>query len=339
MTKRILVTGSAGFVASHFVEHVLENTDWEIIGLDSFRHRGDPLRVQSDMDPSRYKVFFQDLSATDESCGLPLRLIDKIGPVDFIVNYASDSHVDRSIEHPIKFAWNNVGLALSMLQYSTVAKPRAFVQISTDEVYGAAPVGVEFKEWDRLLPSNPYAASKASQESFCIAYWRTYGVPIILTNTMNLFGARQDPEKFIPMTIGRVHRGEEVMIHGSTEYIGSRFYIHARNQADAVLWLLQNKEPVRYEDRADEAVLPTRYNIVGETELNNLEVAQAVAKHVGKPLKYRLQDFHSARPGHDRRYALDGSLLASAGWKQPHTFEESLEKTVRWTLEHPEWLR
>lgn len=338
--KRVLITGAAGFVASHMVEHVLAKTDWHVIGLDSFRHRGDPVRIESHMDPKRYDVHFCDLSAP-----IGVRLMEKIGPVDFMVNVASDSHVERSIDDPVRFVNNNVNLSLNMLEYArwhmaNVPTPlQSFIQISTDEVFGAAPLGMEYREWDRLLPSNPYAASKAAQEALTIAYWRTYGVPAVITNTMNIFGQRQDPEKFIPMVIGKIFREEEVTIHGSETSIGSRFYLHARNQADAILWILKNRDPIHYEDRPGGTVYPERFNVVGDIEMNNLEVAQMIARIMGRPLHYKLVDFHKARPGHDRRYGLDGTKLAMAGWKAPRTFEESLRSTIEWTLKHPEWLR
>jgi dTDP-glucose 4,6-dehydratase len=225
-----------------------------------------------------------------------------------------------------------------MLEYARKAKPKAFVQISTDEVYGAAPAGVNHSEWDKLLPSNPYSASKAAQEALAIAYWRTYGVPVIISNTMNIFGEMQDREKFIPMVISRIAKGEPVTVHGSPGNIGSRFYLHARNQADAILWILQNQEPVLYEDgKAD--CLPLRFNVVGNIEMDNLEVAKTIAHLMGKPLQYKFEDFHMTRPGHDRRYSLDGSRLAKAGWKAPHSFEDSLKRTIEWTLAHTEWMK
>jgi dTDP-glucose 4,6-dehydratase len=327
--KRVLVTGSAGFVGSHFVEHILANTNWEIIGLDSFRHRGDSLRVVND---TRYKIFTHDLSTP-----LSSRLINKIGKLDYIVNMASESHVDRSIEDPVPFVTNNTLISLYMLEYTRIAKPEKFIQVSTDEVYGAAFGEHKHKEWEMILPSNPYAASKACQEAIAISYWRTYGIPLIITNTMNMVGERQDKEKFLPMLISKITKGETVTIHGNWKYIGRRHYLHARNFADALLHLLMVHKPVMYED-SEELILPSRYNVVGEVELNNLEVAQMVAEILNKPLKYELIDFHAARPGHDRRYALNGEKIKKMGWKQPKTFYESLKKTIEWTLAHPEWL-
>ena len=184
------------------------------------------------------------------------------------------------------------------------------------------------------LPSNPYSASKAAQEDIAFAYWRTYGVPVVVTNTMNIIGELQDTEKFVPMVIKKVLNGEKVSIHGSLDGdIGSRFYLHARNQADGLLHVLNQPVPMY-----GEALMPEKYNISGEREVNNLEMAQMIADFVGKPLNYEIVDFHTSRPGHDLRYALDSTKIASTGWISPLPLEESLRKTVEWTIAHPEWL-
>lgn len=328
---KILITGSAGFVGSHLVDHILEKTDWEIVGLDSFRHRGDSLRVQKEKH-ERYSIFTCDVGAP-----ISYRLATQIGKVDYIVNMASDSHVDRSISEPVPFIQNNVNIALYMLELSRLLQPKKFIQISTDEVYGAAPEGTDHAEWSPIIPSNPYSASKAAQEAIAISYWRSYGVPLIITNTMNMFGQRQDKEKYIPMLISKIRNHETVTIHGSERYIGKRHYLHARNFADGLLFLLNHKQPVFYQDSMS-LVVPDRYNIVGEIELDNLQVAKRVADILGKPLRYELIDFHHARPGHDRRYSLDGTKISNEGWVQPVNFDESLAKTVEWTLQHPEWM-
>lgn len=334
---KVLITGSAGFVGSHLVDHLIEHTDWMIIGLDSFTHRGDSLRVN--VNAERYKIYTADLSTP-----ISLRLADQIGYVDHIVNLASESHVERSIHHPVPFVQNNVNLALHMLEFARLVRPSKFIQVSTDEVYGPAPEGVDHQEWSPILPSNPYSASKASQEAIAMSYWRTYGVPLILTNTMNMFGERQDKEKYIPMLISKIFRGDTVTIHGTPgfhatpSYIGKRHYLHARNFSDAILFLLKNKYPQFYYDSLG-TLFPDRYNIVGDIELDNLELARLVSDILNMPLHFDLMDFHKARPGHDRRYSLDGSKLQSFGWKQPKNFHESLRQTIEWTLKHPEWLK
>lgn len=329
MTDRILVTGAAGFLGHHFVEHILKATDWDVVGLASFRHQGCPLRLAHLVGDERFRLVRTELGAP-----VGPRVAYEIGDVDLIVNFAAESHVDRSIETPIPFVVNNVEVALSLLEYAREAKPRHVIQFSTDEVYGPAPAGYAHREWDAIIPSNPYSASKAAQEACAIAWWRTYGVPLSLVNSMNLIGERQTPEKLVPVIIREVLRGGQVPIYGASEdEIGSRTYLHARNLADGLLFLL-GADPLLHPavDR------PDRWNVVGEREINNLDMARLVAEILGKPLHYRLVPEGHARPGHDRRYALDGTKLAGAGWKQPMNFEESLRRTVRWTVDHPEWL-
>ena len=330
--KRVLLTGSAGFAGYHIVEHFLRHTDWQIIGLDSFRHRGDSVRVGSD---GRHLVYCHDLNAP-----ISTRLASQIGPVDYIINAASESHVDRSISDPIPFVQNNVNIALHMLDFAVRFGCEHFIQISTDEVFGPALGGYDHQEWDHMLPSNPYSASKAAQEAIAISYWRTYGVPLTITSTMNMFGEMQDSEKFVPKCIRAAITGETLTIHGTEQNIGSRKYLHSRNHADALMHILRWVKPTMYEEKEREVVKPNKFNVVGDVELDNLQLAKMVASIVGKELSYQFVDFHAitTRPGHDRRYSLDGSFLASTGWKAPVKFEDSLVSTVVWYLNHGEWL-
>ena len=328
----LLATGIAGFAGHHLIEHILQETDWRITGIVSFRHRGCPIRLAHLHPNERLRILYADLAAP-----ITARTCDAIGDVDVIINAASESHVDRSISDPVSFVANNVAVALHMLEFSRLAKPRVFLQVSTDEVYGPAPQGYAHREWDVQLPSNPYSASKSAQESIAISYWRTYDVPVVITNTMNLIGERQDIEKFVPMVISKVSRGEEVTIHGRPPNVGSRFYLHARNWADAHKFLAM-KTPTRYQDGGT-SDRPDKYHVVGEREVDNLQMAKTIASIVGKPLKATFEDFHATRPGHDRRYALDGQKLRSVGWTLPVPLDESLERTVQWTLRHPEWMR
>lgn len=335
--KRALLTGAGGFIGAHTLAHVMHNTDWDLVCVDSFRHKGKTDRIAEMLNAhpdwrERTTVITHDLIAPFSP-----QMIEKIGPIDYVLNVASESHVDRSITDPVPFVKNNVDLVLNMLEYARIVRPSYFMQISTDEVYGAAPEGVNHKEWSKILPSNPYSASKAAQEAICISYWRTYGVPVVITNTMNNFGEMQDPEKYIPMLIKKIHNGETVTVHGDKQAIGSRYYLHARNHADALLFIINNVKPEVYED-TDGIVMPTRFNVVGEAEVNNLEMAELIAKLQGKELRYELVNFHATRPGHDRRYALDGNKLKALGWKPPVDFETSLKHTVEWTLEKPEWM-
>lgn len=349
--NRVLITGGAGFIGSHTVEHFLRNTDWEIVVLDGLTYAGDVNRL-TDIecyDPTRVKLFWHDLRAP-----IGDRLDERIGHIDYVLNIASESHVDRSITDPVNFVTSNVALMLNMLEWARGRKLKKFIQISTDEVYGSAPPGYSHVEWDRIIPSNPYAASKASQEAIAISYWRTYEVPVIITNTMNNFGERQDVEKFIPKVIRNVVNGDEVPIHAQwwdgkhkgdgpvmDVYIepqwiaGSRVWLHARNHADALLWILQNTVPARFRSGAE---VPDRYNVSGERDLPNDRLALLIGEMLGKKVHLDYQDFHSSRPGHDLRYSLNGSKLRDLGWIPPMDFEQSLQSTINWTLKHPEWL-
>lgn len=334
MAKKVLLTGASGFFGHHLLRHILMNTDWEVVCICSWRHKGLPERVKQAIDGQdldRVKVITHDLEAP-----LTERTKASLGHVDYILNIASNSHVNRSIDDPVPFIEGNVSLVVNMLELARELKPELFLQFSTDEVYGPTPDGVDFPEWSNIIPSNPYSASKAAQEAIAISYWRTYDVPIVITNTMNLTGQAQDSEKYPAMLVRRIFNGETVTIHGKEGDIGSRHYIHARNAADAVLFIVNKLGVKHYEE--DKVMMPDRYNIVGETELNNLELAQMVAKLMGKELKYEFIDFHHGRPGHDRRYALSGEKLKALGWQPPEGFEESLKSTIDWTLKHREWL-
>ena len=333
---RVLLTGGSGFVGSHVLRHLLVNTDWEIVCLSSFHHKGLTDRIRyatSGIDTDkRLKVLVHDLRAPISPV-----LDYEIGHIDYVFNVASDSHVDRSIEYPAEFIQNNVALICNMLDWArTRPELIKFIQVSTDEVYGPAPHGHKHKEWESFYPSNPYSASKAAQESVAFSYWRTYGVPVVITNTMNIVGEMQDPEKYVPMIIKKVLNSDVVTIHASSKgEIGSRYYLHARNQADALLFVATKTKNQAYPAH----LVPPKYHVVGEKEVNNLELAQMVASYVGKKLRYELVDFHTSRPGHDLRYALDGAKIAAEGWKAPLSLEESLEKTVKWTMKHKEWLK
>jgi dTDP-glucose 4,6-dehydratase len=201
-----------------------------------------------------------------------------------------------------------------------------FLYFSTDEVFGPAMQGVAFKEYDEHNPGNPYAATKSGGEMLVKAYANTYRMQTTITRCMNVFGERQHVEKFIPLVIRKVLAGDKVVIHEdpTCTVSGSRFYIHARNVADAYMHVMHMPDDT--------------WHIVGEREVSNLDLARMIADELGKPLHHELVDFHSSRPGHDLRYALDGGKLANAGWVPPVGFEQSLAKTVRWYVENPRWL-
>lgn len=327
---KILVTGVAGFMGSHVLRHLLISTDWEIVGIASFAHKGRSARITKQLDgldKSRFKLVLHDLTAP-----ITANIASEIGPIDYVLNIASESHVDRSIDVPRPFIENNTKLILTMMEYTKEYPVKKFIHISTDEVYGPAN-DHNHREGEAHRPSNPYSASKSVQESICFAYWRTYGLPIVITNTMNIIGEMQDSEKFVPLVINKVLNGETMSIHASPDgVIGSRYYLHARNQADALLYLLKNHNPTKYP--ADDI---DRFNIVGDYELDNLTMANKIANIIDKPLRFELVDFHSSRPGHDLRYGLDGDKMKRLGWKAPFSLDESLRTTVEWSMNNRDW--
>lgn len=345
---RVLITGGCGFFGHHVVEHLLRNTDWHMVVLDklSYASRGfDRLRDIQAYNDKRVTRLTHDL-ATKPGDGL----VYEIGSIDYVLHLAAETHVDNSIRDPEPFVLSNVVGTFRMLDLaSTRLNPRAFVYFSTDEVFGPALVPLvdpsnfagtdhrtldkfpTYREWDRYNSTNPYSATKAGGEELALAYSNTYGLPVIITHCMNLFGERQHPEKFIPHVIRQVLDGKTVYVHSDRERktSGSRSYIHARNVADAVHHLL-TKVPIHGRDK---------YNIAGEQEVTNLDLATFIADHLSKPLSYELVDFHSSRPGHDLRYALDNTKLTATGWKPPVGFESSLRKTIDWYVANPKWLR
>lgn len=338
-SKRVLLTGIGGSIAVHFMAHFFRNTDWDVVGIDSFRHKGWTDRVTETLKENpewknRLTVITHDLTAPFS----PM-MAKKIGHIDYIISMASLSDVEASIQDPVPFIKNNVELVINMLELARVIKPSVFLQISTDEVYGAVSSKHDDLrvEWDAIIPSNPYAASKACQEAIAISYWRTYGVPVIITNTMNNFGEMQQSSKFPAMIQKWIASGKKITIHGRPGEIGSRSYIHSADFADAVLYLLKNTTPhMHVPNTADR---PDRYNIAGSKQLDNLELAQAEAKLMGvENLDYELVDTHSQRPGHDPHYGLDNSKIHNLGWKHPRTFEESMAAVIKWQQEHPEWM-
>lgn len=328
---RILVTGGCGFIGAHLVEHLLKTTDWEIVVWDKLTYASyglDRLRDIECMDWQRVKALTVD-------CAEPLSVgvRRETGSVDYIVHMAAESAVDRSIEDAEPFVRSNVLGTMRMLDYARgIPDLRRFVMFSTDEVYGPAVLEQEFDESARHRPSNPYAATKSAAEQLAWAYYCTYHLPVLIINCMNVFGERQAPEKLVPVVIRKVLAGEVVPIYCTPDKKtpGSRQWIHARNVAAAVLWLLDERH-ICYE-------FDDHFNLPGEQELNNLEMAQRIADVIGRPLLYEMVDAYSLRPGHDSRYALDGSRLLDAGWEPPVGFDESLRRTVQWTLKHPEWL-
>lgn len=335
--KRVLLTGVAGAIGVHVVAHLMHNTNWEIVGIDSFRHKGfkdriaEILREHPEWEP-RLTIYQHDLV-----CPISEPLKKQIGDVDYILHLAAISDVPFSVDNPRYTIVTNVESTMTMLDYARETPHEAFVYFSTDEVYGPVKKGEAHKEGDVLKPSNPYSASKGAGELFARAYWRAGWVKLIITNTMNNVGETQAPSKFPAMVQQKLEKGEKVSIHGNEEEIGSRFYIHSRNTADALLFILENL-PV-HEHVQGELDDPDQYHIVGDECLNNLEMAQLIADLMGKKLDYELMDFHKNNPAHDIHYGLEDTKLRKAGWRQPMTLRASMKNMIEWQQKHKEWMQ
>lgn len=328
--KKVLITGICGFIGHHIAAHILEHTDWDIVGIDRLDHAGTCHRIEEIYDKHLYsdrlEFIFHDLRAhINEYTYERIKGYE----IDYVLHLAACTHVDRSIRNPYDCIMDNILGTYNILEFVKDTNAQRFIYFSTDEVFGPAPNGVKFNEWDRYNSKNPYAATKAGAEELCLAYANTYNLPIIITHCMNAFGERQNSEKFIPSTIKKILMGDKVTIHADETLTtaGSRHWLYASNIAHAIVFLLNSGK-----------VCCDKYNIVGTKEVDNLELAQHIAAIMGDSLNFEMVDFHTSRPGHDLRYALEGGKLEGLGFSYPHDFENSLVNTVEWYMNHKDWL-
>jgi len=338
--KTALITGGAGFIAHHLIARILNETDWNIVTLDRLDYSGNLNRLNDILEfqctpeqRKRVRVVWHDLKAE-----LNPLVRKEIGKVDYVLHLAAGSHVDRSIDYPMEFVMDNVVGTCNILDFArSQDNIERFLYFGTDEVFGPAPDGIKYKEEDRYNSTNPYSASKAGGEELAVAYENTYKLPVYVTHTMNVFGERQHPEKYIPMCIRRARDGDVITVHSDrTKTIaGSRHYIHADDVASAVLFLLNYQGT--FAPTWGNAKCP-KFNIVGSEELNNLELAQIIADAQGKELNYEMVDFHSSRPGHDLRYALDGNKMKELGWTPAKSVRDRIAQVTNWTLQNDRWL-
>lgn len=332
MTKTCLITGGTGFIGHHVAEYLLIKTDWNLIIVDrldetSTLHRLADALNNIDNWHRRIAFIYHNLRSPFPDY-LYRKLLGK--NINYVLHLAASSHVDRSITEPLEFIYDNVVGTHNLLWLCRELEDslEKIIYFSTDEVFGSAKNGENFKEWDRYNSSNPYAATKAGAEEIALAYANTYALPITITHTMNVFGERQHREKFIPLCIKRILAGQEIKVHGNKDKskAGSRFYIYAKNVAQALLYLLIHGQ------------VGDKYNIVGEKEIDNLSLCNMIGELLKKKPIAQIVDFHSSRPGHDLRYALDGGKLQELGFVYNQTFDNSLAQTVHHYIENPEWL-
>jgi len=315
---KIIVTGGLGFIGSNLIKYLLKKYhDIKIINVDKMGYGSNPANLKDLENDTRYDFVRGDIA--------DYKLVEKtIMDVDAVVNVAAETHVDRSISDPGVFLQSNtIGVFNILEALRRVNRDAKLVQVSTDEVYGDILEG-SFKEDDRLSPSNPYSASKASADMFCLAYHRTYNLDITITRCANNFGPYQFPEKLIPKTIIRASLNLKIPVYGSGKNI--RDWIYVMDHCEAL-------EKALFKGKSGEI-----YNISAGNEYQNIEVVKRILQIMDKPED--LIEFVADRPGHDIRYSLDSSKIRNElGWRPRYSFDEALEETVNWYLDNEKWWR
>lgn len=316
MGLSILVTGGLGFIGSNFIRYLLKSYgDIQITNLDAVTYGANSQNLQDLEGDSRYRFVKADI--------VDKYVISKhVARANAIVNFASETHVDRSISDPEPFLRSNVIGTYGLLETVKKSNLQKFIHISTDEVYGAALHGKSFNEEDRLNPSSPYSASKAAADMYAHAYHRTYGINTIIVRCTNNFGPYQFPEKLIPKTIIRAASNLSVPLYGNGAQV--RDWIYVLDFCEALEKLMNDGKPGEI------------YNVAGGNELSNLELAEMILTLFGKPKD--IIEFVEDRPGHDIRYSLDSSKITrELGWRPKHSFEEALASTVKWYVNNESW--
>ena len=317
-TVRLLVCGGLGFIGSNFVRFILSrDPEINLINLDKMGLGANPENLKDKEELGRYQFIKGDISKP--------HLIDGIvKEVDAVINFAAETHVDRSIADPEPFLRSNILGTFTLLEAIRRSNEDIdYVQISTDEIYGDILEG-SFDEFDRLNPSNPYSATKASADMLCLAYNRTYGLGVKVTRCTNNFGPCQFPEKLIPKTIIRAAKNLQIPVYGSGANV--RDWIYVKDHCEAVSAVLDKGKPGEI------------YNVSSGSELPNIVVVKEILKLLDRPED--LITFVEDRPGHDVRYSLDSSKIRSElGWKPRYTFSSALEETVKWYVENESWWR
>lgn len=312
----ILVTGGAGFIGSNFIHYLLKNYDDQIVNIDKLTYAGNLDNLKDVSDSKRYKFYKGDIRNE--------KLINKIFDtnIDYIVNFAAESHVDRSIEKPNQFIETNIEGTQILLNRALDCDIKKFVQISTDEVYGSLDKKGKFCENNVLNPTNPYAASKASADLITKSYYQTYDLPVNITRSSNNYGPYQYPEKLIPLFITNIIKNKKLPLYGDGKNIRDWIYVEENCKAIDLVMRKGNKGEV--------------YNIGDNNEKSNLEITKSILKIMNKPES--LIEFVEDRLGHDYRYALNNQKIKKElGWNSKISFKEGLKKTINWYIRNKDW--
>jgi dTDP-glucose 4,6-dehydratase len=314
---KILVTGGCGFIGSNFIRYALKNSDYEIVNLDKLTYAGNLKNLVDVQNDPRYKFYKGDI------CNFELVsfIIEKEN-VDSIINFAAESHVDRSILSSQEFIRTNLTGTNVLLEITRLYQLKKFLQISTDEVYGSLGPEGKFTEETPLSPNSPYSASKASADLLVKAFHHTYGVPALITRCSNNYGPYQFPEKLIPLMIINALNNKPLPVYG--DGMNVRDWIYVEDHCEAILKVFEK-------GRIGEV-----YNIGAENEKPNIEIVKLILKELGKDES--LITYVKDRPGHDRRYAIDATKIKTElGWKPSHTFETAIKETINWYIENQSW--
>ncbi|ORX22212.1 dTDP-glucose 4,6-dehydratase [Thermoanaerobacterium sp. PSU-2] len=314
---KVLVTGGAGFIGSNFIKYMLkEHKDYKVINLDKLTYAGNLENLKDVENNSNYVFVKGDI--TDRE------IVGKIfsDGIDYVVNFAAESHVDRSIEDPGIFLKTNVLGTQVLLDAAKKYGVNKYLQVSTDEVYGSLGETGYFTEQTSLSPNSPYSASKASADLLVRAYHHTFGIPVNITRCSNNYGPYQFPEKLIPLMIINALHGKELPVYG--DGLNVRDWLYVEDHCRAI-------DLVLHKGKIGEV-----YNIGGNNEKANIEIVKLILKELNKPES--LIKYVKDRPGHDRRYAIDSSKIQNElGWKPTYNFDEGMKRTIRWYLENEEW--
>ncbi len=317
--KTILVTGGAGFIGSNFVRYLLrETSDYDVLHVDLLTYAGNLenlVDIEGDVRHNFVKADIADPVAMEAAFGR--------GPLWGVVNFAAESHVDRSITDPGLFVRTNVLGTQLLLDQARRHGVERFLQVSTDEVYGSLGPTGKFTEESRLAPNSPYAATKTAADLLCRAAFKTFQQPVLITRCSNNYGPWQFPEKLIPLMIANALEDKPLPVYGQGENV--RDWLHVEDHCSAILRVLEAGEPGRI------------YNVGGDNEWRNIDIVKLILQELGKPES--LIHFVKDRPGHDLRYAIDsGRLQSELEWRPQLDFHTGMRRTIDWYLEQSEWL-
>jgi len=313
---RILVTGGCGFIGSNFIRQMLSGHPYHIVNFDKLTYAGNLENLKDVEDNPNYTFVKGDIAEKGDVAQVFER------GIDVVINFAAESHVDRSIMDPDAFVKTNISGTFNLLEQARQKGVNRFIQISTDEVYGSLGKEGKFREDTPLAPNSPYSASKTSADLLAMAYYRTYGMPVVITRCSNNYGPYQFPEKLIPLMISNALHDKELPVYGDGMNI--RDWIHVTDHCDAIDTVLHKGEPGNV------------YNVGGENERANIEIVKLILGVLGKPES--LIKYVKDRPGHDRRYAIDSTKIKNLlGFQPKMSFKKGMEETVAWYVEHRPW--